>query len=510
MNRHRLLVLATTGALATVAACDGFKEAMTAHVDTVAKAGSQELSVERLGQLMGRAPMIPLQRDVAKNLASLWVDYQLLGAAAAAGDSLADQKTIDDAVWAVVAQERIRKLGEKVLSNVQQDTANAATRYASGELLSARHILVGFGGQPPQPGQQVPAAVKDSARRKAEALRAQATPANFAELARKNSTDAGSAANGGSLGVFPKGAMVGPFEKAVTGLQPGQISGLVETPYGYHIIYRPTFAEVGPQFAQAIGQRTRQVAESTYLAKLEQNAKVELKPDAPLWTKAIAQDVDGHRNDDKVLATSLAGDLTASRVARWIGALPMGPQLRAQIQQAPDSMVRMFVKQLARNEVLLKQADSAKIQLDTAETANLRRSFVAAVTGMWNGLGITPASLTDSAKSKADKERLAATRIESYLDRLTSQQAQFVEVPAPIETALRGKFEYALNEKGLDRALERAAQIRASADSARASSQPSTAVPLPGGDAPQGQPVPQGAPQAAPQGAAPAPGTKQP
>ncbi|GLC28134.1 peptidylprolyl isomerase [Roseisolibacter agri] len=494
MKRQGLFVLA---AAAGLAACDGFKEAMTAHVDTVAKAGSQELSVERLGQLMGRSPQIPLQRDVAKNLASLWVDYQLLGTAAAAGDSLADQKTIDDAVWAVVAQERIRKLGEQVLANVQSDTSNVSTRYANGELLAARHILVGFSNQPPQPNQQVPQAVKDSARRKAEAIRGQVTAANFQELARKNSTDAGSAANGGSLGIFPKGAMVQPFERALVALQPGQVSGLVETPFGYHIIYRPTFAEVAPQFTQAVGQRTRQVAESTYLAKLETDAKVEVKADAPLWTKAIAQDVDGHKDDDKVLATSSAGDLKASRVARWIGALPMGPQLRTQIQQAPDSVIKVFVKQLARNEVLLKQADSAKIQLDTTELANLRKSFVGAVTNMWSGLGVAPAALNDSAKSKADKERLAATRVETYLDRLTQQQAQFIEVPAPIEAALRSKYDFELNDKGLDRALERAAQVRASADSARAAGQPATAVPMPGAPG-------AAAPGAAPGGAAPA------
>ncbi|MGZ8378560.1 MAG: peptidylprolyl isomerase [Gemmatirosa sp.] len=502
MKRLGLFVLAAAGSLA---ACDGFKEAMTAHVDTVAKAGSQELSVERLGQLIGRSPQIPLQRDVAKNLASLWVDYQLLGAAAAAGDSLADQKTIDEAVWAVVAQERIRKLGEQVLSNVQQDTSNVAARYASGELLAARHILIGFSNQAPQPNQQVPQAVKDSARRKAEAVRTQVTAGNFADLARRNSTDAGSAANGGSLGIFPKGAMVQPFEQALVGLQPGQVSGLVETPFGYHIIYRPTFAEVGPQFTQAVGQRTRQVAESTYLAQLETRAKVEVKADAPLWTKAIAQDVDGHKDDDKVLATSSAGDLTASRVARWIGALPMGPQLRTQIQQAPDSVIKTFVKQLARNEVLLKQADSAKIQLDTAEVANLRRSFVGAITSMWSGLGVAPAALNDSAKSQADKERLAATRVESYLDRLTQQQAQFIEVPAPIEAALRSKYEFEMNDKGLDRALERAAQVRASADSARAAGQPGTAVPIPGAQAPAGA-VPGGAAPAVPApGAAPRP-----
>lgn len=502
MKRQGLFVVAAAAALA---ACDGFKEAMTAHVDVVAKAGSQELSVERLAQLMGKTPQIPLQRDVAKNLASLWVDYQLLAAAAAGGDSLSDPKTVDDAVWAVIAQERIRKLGEKVLSSLPMDTANAAARYASGDLLSARHILVAFGSQPPQPGQPVAPAVKDSARRKAEQIRGQVTVANFAEQARTNSADPGSAANGGLLGVFPKGAMVPQFEQALVQLQPGQISGLVETPYGYHIIYRPAFGEIASQAGQVAQQRGRAVAESTYLANLETRAKIEVKGDAPLWTKGIANDVDGHKDDDKVLATSTAGDLTAARVAKWVSALPMGPQIRAQIAQAPDSLIKTFVKQLARNEVLLKQADSAKIQLDTAETANLRRSFVGAITGMWSGLGIAPTALADSAKSKADKERLAAARVESYLDRLTQQRAQFIEVPAPIESALRNKYEYTLNEQGLDRALERAAQVRASTDSARTSGQPATAVPLPGAGQPgAGQPAPQ-APQAAPQ-----PAPKQP
>ena len=492
MIRHRILALTALGALV---ACDGLKEAMTAHVDVVAKAGSQELSVERLGQLLGRSPQIPLQRDVAKNLATLWIDYQLLGTAAAKGDSMADAKTVDDAMWAVIAQERIRKLGQQVLSNVKQDTTGAAQRYASGELLSARHILLPFGAQP---GQQVPKAKKDSLRRQAEALRAQATAGNFAQLASRSSGDPGSASNGGSLGIFPKGAMVPAFEQAVTALQPGQISPVVETPFGYHIIYRPAFGEVQQEFTQAIGQRTRQVAESTYLARLETSAKIVVEGDAPLWTKSIAQDVDGHLDDKKVLARSVAGELSAGRVAQWIQALPMGPQLRAQIQQAPDSLVKTFVKQLARNEVLLKQADSAKVQLDTAEVANLRRTFAGAVTGIWTGLGVAPAALVDSGKTSGDKERVAAGRIESYLDKLTQQQVQFVEVPAPVGVAVRRKYDYKLNDAGIDRALERAAQIRASADSSKAATQPPTAVPLPtpGGapGAPGAQPPAGGAP----------------
>jgi peptidyl-prolyl cis-trans isomerase D len=79
---------------------------------------------------------------------------------------------------------------------------------------------------------------KAKAREKAEALLAEAkkSPKSFAELARKNSGDPGSAADGGDLGYFVRGKMVKPFDDAVFALKVGDIAGPVQTQYGYHII----------------------------------------------------------------------------------------------------------------------------------------------------------------------------------------------------------------------------------------------------------------------------------
>jgi len=106
-----------------------------------------------------------------------------------------------------------------------------AQRMAGKQERRASHILISA-------PKDAPAAQREAAKAKASDLLAQArkTPERFAELARKNSQDTGSAKEGGDLDYFTRGAMVKPFEDAVFALDKGQISDLVETDFGYHII----------------------------------------------------------------------------------------------------------------------------------------------------------------------------------------------------------------------------------------------------------------------------------
>ena len=92
--KNPALAFAAAAAL-LLSSCSGLKDAFSAHTDRVATAGDAELTVPRLGQLLGKS-RAPIRKDIAKSIASVWVDYQLLGLAAAENDSLKDPKAIDE------------------------------------------------------------------------------------------------------------------------------------------------------------------------------------------------------------------------------------------------------------------------------------------------------------------------------------------------------------------------------------------------------------------------------
>ncbi|MHB1223919.1 MAG: peptidylprolyl isomerase [Gemmatimonadaceae bacterium] len=486
-------VLLLAGAVVGLTACDSFREAMTAHVDTAARAGSQELSVQQLADLLGNAPM-PLNKDVAKAVAQVWVDYQLLGQAAVVGDSLSDSATVNSAMWSQFANLRVSKLMQGISKDwVVPAAPPTEGEYNQGSVLAASHILFRFPDQAPSE------AVRDSVRLVAESVRAQVTPENFADMARKHSAD-GSAQQGGDLGVFPAGMMVPEFGRAVAALKPGEISPLVLTQFGYHIIMRTPFTSLNKdQYAQLASQQKAAAAESTYRAKVEETARVNLRPDLAKTIKEVAADPEAHRKDKTVLATWNDGEFTAGRLAEWVQASPPQQQMRQQIAAMPDSMAPQVVRQFVFFDLLLEKADSANVQVDTLEMKELHQAFRSAVTSAWAGLGVSPSALADSAKTQDDRARLAAGRVNSYFAQLLRNEVPFVQVPPPVENVLRDKYSYKVNDAGLDRALELAAVIRTSADSARAASQPASAVPAPGaatqpppaGTTPPPQPQPQ-------------------
>jgi len=140
-----------------------------------------------------------------------------------------EQATVDYVVLDLEALKKGITLSDKDLHDYYDQNK---ARYTVAEERRARHILIAV-------DKDAAADVKGKAKARAESLLAEArkSPASFAELAKKNSADTGSAAQGGDLDWSARGGMVSKaLEDAVFALKPGEVGPLVESEFGYHVV----------------------------------------------------------------------------------------------------------------------------------------------------------------------------------------------------------------------------------------------------------------------------------
>jgi peptidyl-prolyl cis-trans isomerase D len=294
------------------------------------------------------------------------VDYVVLSA-----DSLLSQVTATDA-------------------EIKQYYEEHQADFGTQEQRQAAHILITV-------AKQASDADKQAAKMKAEQVLQQIkqSPGKFAALAKENSQDTLSAVKGGDLGMFGRGAMVKPFEDSVFSLKVGEVSGLVQTDYGYHIIklqaVKPAkiqalsevksliaqrlksqhaidkFAELAEKFNNTVYEQSDSLKPAAELAKASVQHGVWLsKGQAPvgLWTEKVLQAVfseDALKNKRNTAAVEVAPNtVLAARVIEYkpasvrpLSEVSAGIQQRLEKQQAAELAVqqgRKLLEQLQRGE----------------------------------------------------------------------------------------------------------------------------------------------------------------
>ena len=252
----------------------------------------------------------------------------------------------------------------------------------------ASHILINA-------PKSMPPAEREQARAKAQALLEQVrkAPDTFADVAKKNSQDPGSAARGGDLDFFSRGAMVKPFEDAAFSMQKGAISDLVESDFGFHIIRltdirkpkQKTFEELRPtidatlrnqqaqgKFAEVAELFTNTVYEqSDSLKPIADKLKLDIKTASNVQRKPLP-DSGPVLSNAKLLAALFAPDavdkkrntealeigpnkLVSARIAQYTAArqLPL-----AEVKSAVrEQLVAMRALELAKKDGMAKLAD---------------------------------------------------------------------------------------------------------------------------------------------------------
>lgn len=209
----------------------------------------QDILLRQLQFAVGEGAMVPAQR--AQTLGNLLAQQREIQEVVFDSQSYVNSVHIDEAAvsaeyeahkqdYATPAQVRVQYLilsADSLRDQIQVTEAEAKqyyqdnqNRYQEAEQRQASHILLRVENKDPQALEKI----RNQARELLKTLRT--SPDKFAELARKHSQDPMSAVQGGDLGGFTRETMVKPFADAVFGMKVGEISDLVETEFGVHII----------------------------------------------------------------------------------------------------------------------------------------------------------------------------------------------------------------------------------------------------------------------------------
>jgi len=240
-------------------------------------------------------------------------------------------------------------------------------QYSTPEQVRASHILLKTEG-------------KDDAAVKAKAediLKQAKGGADFGELAKKNSEDEGSAKNGGDLDFFTRGRMVPEFDAVAFTLQPGQISDVVKSQFGYHIIKvtdkkegtRRTLAEMRQQLTDQLAYERAQVQAGELAANLEKQISKPADLDKVAKAQGLAVQESGFfAKDEPIMGLGPSPEAAARAFDMKIG--DVSPSLRASrgfvfitpvAKQDPYVPKLDEVKDRVRDEVIkLKARDLAK------------------------------------------------------------------------------------------------------------------------------------------------------
>ncbi|MBJ2165815.1 SurA N-terminal domain-containing protein [Acidovorax sp. IB03] len=283
------------------------------------------------------------------------------------------------------------------------------TRLAAKEERRASHILINA-------AKDAPAADREQAKARAQELLAQVrkSPASFAEVAKKSSQDSGSAPAGGDLNFFGRGAMVKPFEDAVFAMKKGEISDVVESDFGYHIILltdiktprQPSFEELRPSLEAELKQQQAQrkfaeVAEAFTNSVYEQPDS--LKPVADSLKLKI-QTAEGVT---RVPGPGASGPLASPKFLEALFANDSveGKRNTSAIEVGPSQLVagRISTYTPTRTLALQEVSDRARLLLIAEKSAELARKDAEAKKAAWMGNAAPAAGLAPAVVVSRDQ-----------------------------------------------------------------------------------------------------------
>lgn len=341
-----------------------------------------------------------------------------------------DEATIQYAVLDLDALKKQITVSEADLKKYYDQNAS---RYTVPEERRASHILIAV-------DKSASADVRAKAKGKAEAILAEVrkNPNDFEALAKKDSDDPGSAPKGGDLDFFGRGAMVKSFEDAAFSMKPGEISGLVESDFGYHIIKltgvrggdRKPFEAVRAEIQDEV---SKQLAQQKFAETAEQFSNMAYEQSDSL----------------QPIADKLKLAIESAVVQRTPAAGAQGPLASAKLLNA------VFSAESLKSKRNTEAVETAANQLVSARVLEYRPSHVRAISEVRDQVLVQLKATQAAAAARRDGQaRLAVLKEDPSLtvsDALVVSRTQTQGLSRPVlEAALKADLTKAPTVVGVD------------------------------------------------------------
>ncbi|MEQ9400840.1 MAG: peptidylprolyl isomerase [Longimicrobiales bacterium] len=410
----------------------------------VAQVGEWTLTSTRLADLLVLGQPLGLDTATVDALVDHWVAVAALAQRAGAGADLRSPDAVRASLWlerreALLEADRVARLGPPEPAS----DAEARASFEADTLKLLAHVLRAT-------TEATSAGEEDLQRRTADAVHRDLLAGGSWAAAVARSEDASTRDESGLLGLVRPDELPTPLQGAARALEPGQISSVLRSPAGFHILYRPRWADVGPLYARLLAEHARSRRDAAALDAMADSLGIAVETEALPAVREWAAGRSPATVPD-LLARWAGGGLGADAAEQWVAALP--DEARRELAATDDEDVRRFLADVAAREARIARAVAGGLTLDPTVERELEALHAAEVDA-W-------ASELDGGSAAPAYSRQALAR---YMERLVSRQIALRPVPPLLERWLLADAEWRVDRRASRSAGEAARRMITAAE----------------------------------------------
>ena len=376
----------------------------------------------------------PLEERAASDLALQWVSVSTFAQAAASVDLLNDERARDESMWLerrewILDQERQRRLAAGLI--LGSDAVRGA--FDSDSLRLVAHVLRRVGPETPPQERLLQ-------QRTAERILASLVGGGGWDAAVAQSEDPATRDSAGLLGLFGPGELQpAALDRAAFRLAPGEASAVVQSPRGFHIVYRPRFEDASGLFSQRLRQRRLMAADALANRALLSERAVDTVPGGADLIRRIVDDPPAWMAREEPIVAWSGGSLPASVAARYAAALPDAGR-ESLVSAGSEEWVR-FGTDLAVREIRVGDYMASVDALPEALDSLVHQGHRAEVEYWF-------AALSEDGIAPPSRDGVA-----SYMNALVSRRQDTSVVSPVLEAWLLSQAEHTVASSGVEAAV---------------------------------------------------------